>query len=169
MAPILSVRRRPRIHLHPRHRLGHHLTLVLQRSNVFAASTRVQCNEKDWFDLFMWRDFHKSDGADRCRDYLSGVHGTPNGPETGVFGNLFAEVNSGHRCLPRAHHGGHGRICSRDEAWRVEHPALCVLLGFLSCLPCSSQDRRIGVRRPFQYVSIAKLSGELELVGIWMF
>jgi hypothetical protein len=71
--------------------------------------------------------------------------------------------------VPRAHHGGHGRICSRDEAWRGEHPALCVLPGFLSCLPCSSQDRRIGVRRPFQYVSIAKLRGELELVGIWMF
>jgi hypothetical protein len=85
-----------------------------------------------------------------------------------AFGNFFAEVNSGHRCSLE-HLGGHGRICSRDEAWRVEHPALCVLPGFFSCLSGSSQDRGIGVRRPFQYVSIAKLSSELELVGIWMF
>jgi hypothetical protein len=45
---------------------------------------------------------------------------------------------------------------------------LRVLLGLLRCLLCGSQDRRIGVRGPFQYVSIAKLGCELELVGIWM-
>lgn len=46
---------------------------------------------------------------------------------------------------------------------------LCILPGFLRGLLCSSQDRGVGVGRPFQDISIAKLGGELEPVGIRMF
>jgi hypothetical protein len=74
-------------------------------------------------------------------------------------------------------HGLVSTICPRSPIHRPSDFAkalscrkgLCVLPGILSCFPRSSQDRRIGVRRPFQYVSITKLSGELELVSIWMF
>ena len=79
--------------------------------------------------------------------------------------------SSGRRVLPL--HIAKGNGAAKAETFNLyayhRHPALCVLPGFLSCFPRSSQDRGIGVRRPFQYVSIAELGGELKLVGIWMF